>query len=193
MEKREYEVLWNYYYGMSKVEMIWNDKLKKLDDLRIIKRIYEVIDKEYEETWYLIRDTKETSYIIKSKRGNYYSKDFMKLYKNRYKFYQITTDLINMYDDSIYPIVFRLKDDTLYEFYNIDSNTNYAFFNNYYCYHNNLYIGVRIYRNKVESERFEKEEDAIYWCSNYALTKEYILSNNKRPLNIEKMVYKYEI
>ena len=75
MEKREVEVMWSYYYGMSKVTMIFEEEMKQLHEQGIIKKIYEVVDNEFNEIWYLIRDNKEKSYIIKSKCGNVYARD----------------------------------------------------------------------------------------------------------------------
>lgn len=79
MEKRELEVMWSYYYGMSKVTMIWEQEMMQLHEKGIIKKIYEIIDDEFNEVWYLIRDIKEKSYILKSKCGNEYARDIMKI------------------------------------------------------------------------------------------------------------------
>lgn len=192
MEKREFEVLNNYYYGISKVSIIWLDDMKLLDTQNKIKRIYEIIDNDYNEVWYLVRDYDEKSYILKSKCGSYYSVDIMKAFKTKYDFCQITTDLIKMYDAKSYPIVFKIKSEDFNYYYNQDKNINTAFFNCYYCCCNNTYKSVREYRNKVEYETFKKEEDAIYWCWNFKSTKSDILSSDIRPLDLKERVYNYE-
>lgn len=192
MEKREFEVLNNYYYGIGKTSIIWLDDMKLLDAQNKIKRIYEIIDNDYNETWYLVRDHDERSYILKPKCGSYYSIDIMKEFKTKYDFFQITTDLIKMYDAKKYPIVFKIKSEDFDYYYNQDKNINTAFFNCYYCCCNNVYRSVREYRNKIEYETFTKEEDAIYWCWNLKTTKSDILNSDVRPLDLKERVYNYE-
>lgn len=192
MEKREIEVMWSYYYGMSKVTMIWEEEFEILDHKKIIKKIYEITDNEFNEIWYLIRDKKEKSYIVKSKCGNTYAKDIMKSYEKNYEFYKIDSSIIKIFEKGIFPIIFKLEENKYSDFYNEVTKINSAFFNNYYCFINNEYKAVREYRNKVETETFEKEDDAIYWCSDYLKTKEEIIKNNIRPLNLEEMVYEYK-
>ena len=51
MEKREIEVMWNYYYGMSKATMIWEKEMEQLHNKGIIKKIYEIIDNDFNEIW----------------------------------------------------------------------------------------------------------------------------------------------
>lgn len=186
------EVLWNYYYGMGKTAMIWIDDFKLLDKENKIKRIYEVIDKDFDEVWYLVRDYNEKSYIVKSKYGNSYAIDVMKQFKDKYNFFKISTELIKIYDEEKYPIVFKVTEERYYKYYDEKNNINNAFFNNYYCYTGKIYKAVRIYRNKIENEIFNKEDDVIYWCSNFELQKEDIISNSIRPLNLKNKVYDYE-
>ena len=192
MEKREYEILWNYYYGLGKVTKVGIEDIRTLDKKKLIKRIYEIIDNDYNEVWYLIRDKKEKSHILKSKYGNYYANELMKEFNEKYTFFKITTDLIKMFDKNIYPIVIKVKEEDFNNFYNNEKNINNAFFNNYYSYIDNTYKSVREYRNKVETETFDKEEDAVYWCSNIELTKQQILSNNIRPFDLKEKVYNYD-
>lgn len=193
MEKREIEVMWSYYYGMSKVTMIWEQEMIKLHEKGIIKKIYEIIDDEFNEVWYLIRDTKEKSYILKSKCGNVYARDIMCKYKNNYNFYTISSEVIKIFDKGIFPIIFKIPSDRCNDFYNEKTNINKAFFNNYYVHSKDGYKAIREYRNKVEFETFNKEEDAIYWCSDFSITKQFILDSNKRPLNLIEMVCEYRI
>lgn len=193
MEKREVEVMWSYYYGMSKVTMIWEKEMVQLHNKRIIKKIYEIIDEEFNEIWYLIRDNKEKSYILKSKSGNVYAKDIMKSYESEYIFYKISPEIIKIFDKGIYPVIFKIPDNKYSSFYNEKDNINNAFFNNYYCSIGNCYKAIREYRNKVESETFNKEEDAIYWCSDFSITKELISRSNARPLNLIEMVCEYRM
>ena len=191
MERREYEILSNYYYGIGKTELISIEDIKKLDQNQMIKKIYEVIDNDYNEVWYLIKDIKNKNYILKSKCGNSYAINIIKGFENKYKFYKIATDLIKMFNSNIDPIVFKVNENNFMKYSADKSNINNAFFNNYYCQVNNVYKAIREYRNKVEMEVFEKEEDAIYWCSNFNITKELILSNNLRPFDLYKRVYNY--
>lgn len=193
MEKREVEVMWSYYYGMSKVTMIFEEEIKQLHEQGIIKKIYEVVDNEFNEIWYLIRDNKDKSYIIKSKCGNVYARDIMLNYKNYYKFYTISPDVIKIFDKGLFPIIFKIPSDKYNDFYNEKTNTNNAFFNNYYSHTKNGYKAIREYRNKVEIETFNREEDAIYWCSDFSTTKEFILNSNVKPLNLIEMVCEYRI
>ena len=186
------EVLNNYYYGIGKASIIWLDDMKSLDTQNKIKRIYEIIDNDYNETWYLVRDFDERSYILKTKRGSYYSVDIMKEFKTKYNFFQITTDLIKMFDAKEYPIVFKVKSEDFDYYYNRDKNVNTAFFNFYYCKCNNVYKSVREYRNKTEYETFSREEDAIYWCWNLKTTKSDIINSDVRPLDLKERVYNYE-
>lgn len=193
MEKREIEVMWSYYYGMSKVTMIWEEDLAELHKSKVIKKIYEIIDNEFDEVWYLIRDIKEKSYIIKSKRGNVYGKDIMKKYEASYDFYKVSSEIIKIYDKGLYPVVFKVTGDEFTNLYDEKSNKSNAFFNNYYCNIKNEYKAVREYRNKIEYETFDREDDAIFWCSDYSNTKEKILKNNIRPLNLNERVYIYDL
>ncbi len=193
MEKREYEVLWSYYYGMGKTTMAGIETIRELDRKKVIKKIYEIIDNDYNEVWYLIRDSKEKSYILKSKCGNAYANDAMREFKNKYEFYKITTDVIKKFNDDVYPIVFKVKEQDFKKYYDETKNINNAFFRNYYCHINNAYKTIREYRNKVEVETFDKETDAIYWCSDFDITKEQILSNDIRPLNLNEKVYNYDL
>ena len=192
MEKREIEVMWSYYFGMSKVTMIWEEDMEKLHKSKVIKKIYEVIDSDFDEIWYLIRDEKEKSYIIKSKCGNFYAKDIMKKYESEYVFFKVSTEVIKIFDKGLYPVVFKVLEKEYSSFYNDKKNINNAFFNNYYWQSGNKYKAVREYRNKVEFEVFNREDDAIYWCSNYEKTKANIMKNNIRPLNLNEMVFEYK-
>lgn len=191
MEKRELKVMWNYYLGMSRVPMIWEKELEQLHRKKAIKKIYEVIDYKFNEIWYLIRDSSERSYIIKAKYGNIYAKDVMKKYRAFYDFYKISTEIINIFEKGIYPIVFKISEDNFDNLYDKSCNKSNAFFNNYYCISKNKYKAVREYRNKIEYEVFDREEDAIYWASDYSKLKEDILKNNIRPLNLFERVYEY--
>lgn len=193
MEKREIEVMWSYYYGMSKVTMIWEQEMMQLHNKGIIKKIYEIIDNEFNEVWYLVRDIKEKSYILKSKCGNVYARDIMQVYKKNYNFYKISSEIIKIFDKGVFPIIFKVPYDKYVNFYNEKNNTNNAFFNNYYCHTQDGYKAIREYRNKVEVETFNKEDDAIYWCSDFSITKEFILKSNVRPLNLIEMVCEYII
>ena len=193
MEKREYNILCNYYYGIGKTEIIGIEDIRILYKKNLIKKIYEIIDNDYNETWYLIKDKKEKNYIFKSKYGNSYANNIMKEFKDKYTFYKITTDLIKMYNSNIYPIVFKIEENSFYQFYDNKRNINNAFFNNYYCHANNIYKAIREYRNKVEMEIFENEEDAIYWCSDFNITKHQILNTNIRPINIKEKIYYYNL
>lgn len=191
MEKREIEVMWSYYYGMSKVDMIWEQEMKQLHNRGIIRKIYEIIDDEFNEVWYLIRDNKEKSYIIKSKCGNAYAKNIMSVYKKMYKFNTVSSEVIKIFDKGIFPIIFKIPSDKYKDYYNEKNNCNNIFLKNYYCHINNNYKAIREYRNKIEIETFNKEEDAIYWCSNFFITKEQIINSNIRPLNLIEMVCEY--
>lgn len=193
MEKRELEVMWNYYLGMSKVRMIWDEEMENLHKSKIIKKIYEVIDNDFNEVWYLIRDIRETSYIVKSKYGNLYGKDIMKKYKQYYNFCIITTDVIKIFQNGFFPVVFKVSEDNFNNYYDEKSNKTNIFFNNYYCRCASKYKAVREFRNKVEYEVFDTEDDAILWSSDFSKTKQSIEKNNIRPLNLSEMVYEYMI
>ncbi len=189
MEKRELEVMLNYYRGTSKLPLIWDNDVMELHQKKLIRKIYEVIDKEFDETWYLIRDTKEHSYIVKPKFGNTLSKDMMKKYRKKYDFNRIDTEILKKFENGFFPIVFKVSKIDFRKFYNKLDNKNNAFFNNYYCCWNVKYRAVRIYNNKVEYKTFEDEDDAIYWCSQYKKTKDDILKNKIRPTNLIDYVY----
>ena len=82
----------------------------KKDDLteeEVIK-IREVIDKEYNDSWFLVIDDKDRNYLLKTRHGLEYSIVAMSKYKGKYEFYKISTDLIKIYGNKIYPIVFKL-------------------------------------------------------------------------------------
>lgn len=191
MEKREYEVMWNYYLGMSKVPMIWEKELEELHISQVIRKIYEVIDNDFNEIWYLVRTNDEKSYILKSKCGNLYAKDIMQKYRELYNFYEVSTEIIKIYEKGYYPVVFKVSENDFFSFYNEKNNKSQIFFNNYYCYSKNQYKAVREFRNKVEYEIFDKEEDTVYWLSDFAISKDEILKNNIRPLNLMERVYEY--
>ena len=86
----------------------------------------------------------------------------------------------------------EIKEQDFCKYYDELKNINNAFFHNYYCHINNTYKTIREYRNKVEVETFDKETDAIYWCSDFDITKEQILSNDIRPFDLNEKVYNYD-
>ena len=188
MDNRELEVMRNYYYGESKAIMIWNEEIELLDINNNIKKIYEIYNKEYNETWYLIRDKKDASYILKNRCGNEYARDIMKKYKNKYIFNYLTSDIIEKYDSGYYPIVFKINFDEFNELYDSSNNINNAFFNNYYAFDGERYRCIREYRNKVEIEEFLNELDAIYWCYHIKLSKKSVLNISKNK-NIFNCIY----
>lgn len=189
MEQREIKTMQNYYFGMSRVPMICEEKIEELHKSKVIRKIYEVFDNEFNEIWYLVKTVKGKSYIVKSKFGNLYAKDIMKNYRKYYDYYQINTEIIKIFAKGFYPVIFKVSDREFNIFYDKKNNKNNIFFNNYYCYSKNKYKAVREYRNKVEYEIFINEDDAIYWTSDYSKTKEEILKNNIRPFNLKEMVY----
>lgn len=192
MEKREYELLWNYYIGMSKTPIIWEKEINDLHITKKIKKIYEVIDKEYGETWYLLRTSNSKSYIVKTKCGNLYAIDLMDKYRQFYDFNTIDTDVIKIFAHGYFPVIFKVSYKDFCNYYNKNNNKNTAFFTNYYCFYNRKYIAVREIRNKVEAEFFSTEIDAIYWLSDFSKTKKDIEKNNIRPLNLMERVYEYK-
>ena len=191
IEKRDYEVLRNYYFGLGKTNIIWVDTLKEMDKKGLIKKIYEIIDNDYNESWFLVKDVNNKNYILKSKHGISYSSDVMKEFKNKYIFYKTTTDLIKLYDSNIYPIIFKINCNDFNLYYDEERNINSAFFSNYYCCCKNKYKAVREYRNKVEMAIFIKEEDAVYWCSDFNTSKKRATESNIKPVNLMKKVYIY--
>ncbi len=193
MEKREIEVMWSYYFGISKVPTIWEKELKELHKSNVIRKIYEIIDNDFNEVWYLIRTNDEMSFILKPKCGNIYSKNIMECYKKNYDFFSIDTNVIKIFDDGIFPIVFKVSIGDFLKIYDESKNINRIFFNNYYCHFKNKYKSVRQYRNKVESETFNNELDAIYWCSDFSKTKKDILESNSRPINLKNRICEYEL
>lgn len=168
MEKRDLEVLKSHYYGFSKSKMIWIEDLEYLDNSDNIRRIYEIVDKKYDEIWYMIKDKEYKTYIMKSKRNNEYSSLLVKPYKEKYDIFQIDTKVIEMYDKGIFPIVYKVSQEKFYEYYNKILKDRNSFLNSFYCYDNdsNKYKAVKIYRNKYEYETFRDELDTIKWCNN---------------------------
>jgi hypothetical protein len=192
MEKRELEVMCNYHYGTGKSLSVWIDEVDKLVSNNEIKRIYQIVDKEYNDCWFLVRDKKEMSYILKTKRGNEYSIDVMNKYRNKYNFYKISTDVIELFDKGYFPIVFLVKNNKFDEYFDKEKNINNAFFRNYICLNDKFYRAVREYRNKVEYEEFIKKEDAIQWCIDYKLNKDDIIKSSIKKTNLLNYVYDYE-
>ena len=179
MEYREFEVMRNYYYGESKTPMIWSEEFNKLDQTNVIRKIYEIKNTKYNETWYVVRDNKEASYILKNRCGNEYAIDIMKLFKEKYDFYTINSDVIEIFDDGYFPIVFHISKEEFLSNYVPSRNMSKAFFNNYYCNDGSIYKCIREYRNKVQYEEFSNELDAIYWCYHIKLSKKSVLNINK--------------
>lgn len=189
MEKRELEVMWNHHYGTGKAKMVWIDVVDLLDKENKIRKIYQIIDKEYNDSWFLVRDINEASYILKTKKGNEYSVEVMKKYKKKYEFYKVSTELIEIFDRNIYPIAFRLDNSRFDKYYNKEKNISSAFFRNYFTYSNGIYKVVREYRNKVEYEEFENELDALQWCVDFNSDKDNLLIKRN---NLKESIYYYE-
>ena len=192
MHKRDLEVMRSYYYGLSRAEMIWEKELDFLDNNNLIRSFIEVYDEDFDETWYVIKDIKEKRYIVRNKFKNIYGKDIVKKFKSKYTIYKINTEVIKVYEKGKYPVVFKVDEDYGVNSYSFDKNINQSFLQNYYWSAKKDYKAVRDYRNKVEFEYFDNEEDAIYWCSNNFVSKEEILKDNTRPLDLYDYVVEYK-
>ena len=168
MEKRDLEILKSHYYGFSKSKMIWIEDLETLDNSNNIRRIYEIVDKKYDEIWYMIKDKEYKTYIMKSKRNNEYSSLLVKPYKEKYDIFQIDAKVIEMYDRGIFPIIYKVSKGKFNEYYNKILKNRNPFLNSFYCYDDeyNKFKAVKIYRNKHEYETFREEIDAVRWCNN---------------------------
>ena len=166
MLKKEYEMIYAYYYGISKMPIIWKTELDHMIKNKQIAKVYEMIDTEYNETWYYIRDIKENSYIMKSRIGRDYGYRIIEKYKNDISIYKIGAEIIHIIEKHVFPIVVKVKQSNFYKYYDINKNINNFFFNNYYCEIDNMYYGVRSYRNRVEYTSFNTELDVIKWCNN---------------------------
>ena len=143
-----------YYYGISKMRIIWKDELEVMDKKGEIKRIYEIVDNEFNEKWYYIKDKKENGYIVKNRIGAAYGANIMEKYKNTYSFCRLGTDLIKIIDDGIFPIVVKVNKENFYNYYDKERNINNFFFNSYYCEEDRRYSAVKSYRNKNEFKSF---------------------------------------
>lgn len=181
--------MWNHYYGTGKALMVWIDVIDNLDKENKIKKIYQIVDKKYNDSWFLVRDNKEMSYILKTRKGTEYSVNTMEKYKNKYNFYKISTDIIELFDRGIYPIAFKLDESNFNKYYNKEKNLNYAFFRNYFTFDNGLYKVVREYRNKVEYEEFNNELDALQWCIDFESGKDNLIVKKH---NLLDCIYTYE-
>ena len=191
MEKRELEVMLKYYVGISKVPLIWEEDMRKLHEEKIIRKIYEVVDNDCNETWYLIRDKKEKSYIVKPKFGMYFAKDMMKKYQKFYKFYTVDINIIKMFEKGIYPIVFKVNRSFFYRHYDFEKNTSSTYFNCYYFFSFGKYRVVRKYNNKVEYEIFDEELPAIAWACDFSKNKWQILTETSISPKILDNVYEF--
>ena len=189
MEKRELEVMWNFYYCTGVAKIVWIDFIDKLDIENKIKKIYQVIDKEYNDSWFLVIDDRDRNYLLKTRHGLEYSIVAMSKYKGKYEFYKISTDLIKIYGNGIYPIVFKLNEEQFNRYYHKEENLNSAFFNNYILYDKGIYKTVRDFRNKIEYEEFENKYDAIQWCISPDLSKDNLIIKKN---NLENYIYDYE-
>ena len=167
MLKKELEMIHAYYYGISKMRIIWKDELEVMDKKGEIKRIYEIVYNEFNEKWYYIKDKKENGYIVKNRIGAAYGANIMEKYKNTYSFCRLGTDLIKIIDDGIFPIVVKVNKENFYNYYDKERNINNFFFNSYYCEEDRRYSAVKSYRNKNEFQRFDNELEAIKWCRSF--------------------------
>lgn len=177
MLKKDGEMLHAYYYGISKMRIIWNDDLKKMDQDNKIQKIYEVIDSEFNETWYYIKDIKENGYIVKNRLGREFGSKIMNKYKIKYPFNRIGTEIMKLIDDGIFPIVVKVKKEKFNIYYDSSKNINNFFFNNYYCESDDKFIAVKSFRNKVEYLEFNDEILAIRWCGTLDYRIKYIPDN----------------
>lgn len=162
--KKDGEMIRAFYYGISKMKLVWKDEIEQMSNDNRIQKIYEIIDDDYQEVWYYIKDIKENAYAVKYKAGRELSSSIMKKYLKKYNFFRVGTQIINLIDNGVFPIVVKVKPDKFLEYYDKLSNRNYFFFNNYYCEENNVYRTVRAYRNKVSYKEFTNEIEAIKWC-----------------------------
>lgn len=188
MELRELEVMRNFYYGRCNINLIWSSEIDKLHKSNNIRKIYEIYNIGFNEIWYLIRDVKENSYIVKNRCGNEYAKDIMKKYKKEYNFFTINSNFIEFFDTGIYPIILKVTKDNFNKMYDKEKKINNSFHNNYYCQCDRTYKAIREYRNVVEYKEFTKEKDAINWCINNLIINDKT-NNSLKPKDVFKYVY----
>ena len=165
MLKKECEMIHSYYYGFSKMKIIWEKELSDMVKEKRIRKVYEIIDNDYNEIWYYLRDVNENSYIIKNRVGRNYGYRLMNKYKNKLKIYRISTSIISIIDNGIFPITAKVRKEKFFEYYNKEKNTSNFCFNGYYCEDNGVYLAVKSIRNKVEYKEFSDELKTIEWCN----------------------------
>lgn len=81
--KIDFKEMTKEYYGTSKLDEVWYQKIKELNDNNNIEQIYEVYTKSYLGAWYLVRDYDGNRYIVKHKINDVNTKfmmnDFLKV------------------------------------------------------------------------------------------------------------------
>ena len=86
-------------------------------------------------------------------------------------------DIFNFNDDKL--AIFRRRQvGLIYQFYNLIPILNVE---------ENITLPL-----SLDNREVDKETDAIYWCSDFDITKEQILSNDIRPFNLNEKVYNYD-
>ena len=163
--KKECEMIHAYYYGISKMRIIWEKELDAMVRKNIVRKVIEVVDEEYNEIWYYVRDINENSYIVKNRVGRNYGYRLMNKYKKKLKFYRIGTNVIQIIDNGVFPIVAKVRKEKFFEYYNKVKNISDFCFNNYYCEDNDMFFAVKSFRNKVEYKEFDNELDTVKWCN----------------------------
>jgi len=189
MDRKDFEILWNYYYGLGKTKIIWSEEIKELISKNKIRKVFEVIDEEFDEVWYMIKDNKDRRYIVKNKQGDIYARDIMKQYRYKYRFNKIDIEVIKLFANKFYPIVYKVNEEQFTRNYDIRKNKNYAFYNLYYTFTGNYYKGIREFRNKLEYTTFTNEEDMIMWCKEFDINKSEIKERSDKPMNLLNYVY----
>lgn len=172
MEKRDYNALKRFYYGVSKLDLIDYNDLRKLYEEDLIRKIFEV--KEENSKWYLIGTKKGPSFIIMTDYLDYESIKNIEKMKNEVRFIKIAPEMIEKYSDGYDSVILKI-DKEYFKINDLQNNTFYDSCYDYmYCKDGNEFLGYRVNNNRVSLERFDDETKTVMWLLHPELSKEDI-------------------
>lgn len=84
------------YYGKSKLDEVWFQKINELNQNNNIEKIYEVYTKGFLGAWYLVKDKEEKRYIVKHKINDVNTKFMMNQFLDNNVYKKVESEELNI-------------------------------------------------------------------------------------------------
>lgn len=95
-KQKDIEEMIKVYYGKSKLDKVWFQKVDELNKSRNIEKIYEVYTKGFLGAWYLVKDKDENRYIVIHKTNDVNTKFMMNQFLNENDCEKVETNELNI-------------------------------------------------------------------------------------------------